>query len=118
MVIPTPTVYRDSGTNCLLIDDIPYSLSSMVEFVYNKLIVKSTTCSNGKTYHIYADYPPLFFSGSPYGAYLLSLGLTPLKEIPNNFSPEYLLKIGKKPAMASTKWATILGLDSSLYYCD
>lgn len=72
-----------------------YVLSDLVEAAY-KLVSKSSDNPG-------FDMPQWFYSGSPYGAQIRALGVSPCQE-PNDFRPEYLPQSEKHPWNRHASW--------------
>jgi hypothetical protein len=78
------------GRNTLIIDGIGYSLDQLTTAAFEEAKLYG---SKNPAFHM----PGWFYSGSPYGTQILDLatrkGLIPIV-IPDNFTPEYMPKLG------------------------
>jgi hypothetical protein len=82
-------VLRDSRNNLLKVGNDFYSLSQVVDTVFE--IVKQHSTNPA------FDVPGWFYSGSPYEKEICALGIQPLKYKPTEFIPEFLPRYPQPP---------------------
>lgn len=104
-------VARDSTKNCILIDDVSYSISALRDAAIEKL--RPHTKNIG--YHM----PPFFYTGSPYADAMLALGVEPMGKIPKNFKAECVPRATTPAAMSQNQiWPKIFNVNKKYHYMD
>lgn len=96
-------VLRDSKNNLLKVGNEFYSLSKLVDTVFE--IVKQH--SPNPAFHM----PGWFYSGSPYGKEICDLGVEPLKDTPKEFIPEFVPPLGKVWRSREPLWPKIFNCE-------
>jgi hypothetical protein len=97
-------VLRDSTNDLLKVDENYFSLSQIVDRVYE--IVSKHSSNPG------FDMPPWFYSGSPYADEILNIGIEPLKLKPKEFQPEFL------PQSNNKNWKAKQPLWTKIFNCE
>jgi hypothetical protein len=95
-------VLRDSRNNLLKVDNEFYSLSELVDKVYEIVKLHSSNPA--------FDMPSWFYSGSYYADEIKKLDVSPI-ETPSEFVPEFVPKLGKVWRARETKWPEIFGCE-------
>lgn len=96
-------VLRDSRNNLLKVGNEFYSLSQLVDAVFEVMKQHSSNPA--------FDAPGWFYSGSPYGKEIYSLGIQPLKDTPTEFVPEFVPSLGKVWRSKEPAWPQIFNCE-------
>lgn len=96
-------VLRDSRNDLLKIGEDYYCLSQKTEAVF--AIVKQHSSNPA------FDMPGWFYSGSPYGKEILSIGVKALDNEPEEFVPEYVPPLGKVYHTREPIWPEIFNYE-------
>lgn len=96
-------VLRDSRHNLLKVGNEFYSLSQLVDAVFE--VVKQYSSNPA------FDAPGWFYSGSQYGKEIYSLGIQPLKDAPTEFVPEFVPSLGKVWRSKEPVWPQIFNCE-------
>lgn len=104
-------VKRDSTRNCILIDGVPYQLSTLRDAAIKKL--------KPHTKNVGYNMPPFFYTGSPYADAMLALGVTPMHEIPSGFQVECVPQATKPAAMSQNQiWPQVFNVNKKYHYME
>jgi hypothetical protein len=96
-------VLRDSKNNLLKVGNEFYTLSELFDSVFE--IVKQHSKNPG------FDTPGWFYSGSPYGKEIISIGVKPLEKEPAEFVPEFVPPLGKVYRTREPIWPEIFNCE-------
>lgn len=96
-------VLRDSKNNLLKVGNNFYSPSQLVDTVFE--IVKQHSSNPA------FDTPGWFYSGSPYGKEIISIGVKTLEKEPDEFVPEFVPPLGKVYRTREPIWPEIFNCE-------
>ena len=98
-----------TDTGHIKVGDTWFTVQSLVDAAFDK--VKAAGSTNPAF-----DQPPFFYSGSPYGDAILTLGCTPMESGPKDFKVEWVCHDGKKPWRSRDPiWPELFAVDQALY---